>query len=78
MTNSGEIPIDLEDWRLPYTYIHEPATEELKTKEIVWAVPFQPNSLDQATTRIKASHYMKIHVDKGVDGNFKLQHDIPK
>ena len=32
LTNSGEIPIDIEDGRLPYTYIREPTTEELKTK----------------------------------------------
>ena len=55
LTDSGEIPIDLEDGRLPYTYIREPTTEELETKEIVWAVPFQPNSLEQATNRIKAA-----------------------
>ena len=32
LTNSWEIPIDLEEGVLPYTYIHEQTTEELKTK----------------------------------------------
>ena len=32
LTDSREIPIDLEEERLPYTYIHEPTTEELKMK----------------------------------------------
>ena len=50
LTDSGEIPINIEEGRLPYTYILEPTTEELETKEIVWEVPFQPNSLEQATT----------------------------
>ena len=27
VTNSGEIPIDIEEERLPYTYIREPTTE---------------------------------------------------
>ena len=78
LTNSGEIPIDLEEGRLPYTYIRKPTTEDIKTKEIVWAVPFQPNSLDQATTRIKAARNMKIHVDKGTNSDFNIQPDIPK
>ena len=78
MTNSGEIPIDLEEGRLTYTYIREPTTEELKTKEIVWAVPFQPNSLERSTTRIKAARNMNIHVDKGVDSDFNIQPEIPK
>ena len=52
--------------------MREPTTKNLKTKEIVWAVPFQPNSLEQATTRIKAAQDMKIHVNKGVDSDFKL------
>ena len=41
-------------------------------------MPFQPNSLEQATTRIKFACNMKIHVDKGVNSDFKLQPDIPK
>ena len=77
-TNSGEIPIDLEKGRLPYPYIRKPTTEEIKTKENVWAVPFQPNSLEKAITRIKAARNMKIHIDKGVDSDFKIQPDIPK
>ena len=32
LTDSGKIPIDLEDGRLPYTYIHKPTTEEPETK----------------------------------------------
>ena len=78
LTNLGEIPIDLEEGILHYTYISEPTTEELETKEIVWAVPFQPNTLEHATTRIKAACNMKMYVDKGVDSGFKLQTDIPK
>ena len=58
--------------------MREPTTKELETKEIVWAVTFQPNSLEQATTIIKAAWNMKIHVNKGVDSDFKLQPDIPK
>ena len=68
-TDYGEIPIDLEEGRLPYTHIREPATEEIETKETIWVVPFQPNSLEQATTRNKAARNMKIHVNKGVDGD---------
>ena len=78
MTNSGEIPIDLEETRLTDTYIGEPTTKKLETKEIVSVVPFQPNSLEQATTRIKDARNMNIHADKGVDSDFKLQPDIPK
>ena len=52
---SGETPINLDEGRLHYTCIYKPTTEELKTKEIVWEVPFQPNSLEQATIRIKAA-----------------------
>ena len=78
LTDSGEIPIDIEEGRLPYTYIREPTTEELETKEIVWEVPFQPNSLDQAIIIIKAARNMKIHVDKVVNIDFKIQPDIPK
>ena len=52
LTDSGEIPINLEEGRFPYTYIRKPKTEELNTKEIVWEFPFQPNSLEQATTQI--------------------------
>ena len=32
LTDSGEIPIDLEEGRLSYTYICEPTTKELKIK----------------------------------------------
>ena len=32
LADLGEIPIDLEEGRLPYTYIHKPTTEELETK----------------------------------------------
>ena len=55
LTGSGEIPINLEEGRLTYTYIHEATTKELETKEIVRAVPFKPNSLEQVTTRIKSA-----------------------
>ena len=41
-------------------------------------MPFQPKSLEQAKTRIKAARNIKIHVDEGVDSDFKLQTDIPK
>ena len=78
LTDYGEIPIDLEEGRLPYTYIRKPTTEEIETKEIFRAVPFYPNSLEQATTIIKAARNMNIHVNKGVDSDFKLQPDIPK
>ena len=78
LTDSWKIPIDLEEGRLPYTYIPKIATEELKTKEIVWAVLSQPNSLEQAPTIIKDARIMKLHVDKGVNSDFKLQPDISK
>ena len=32
LTDSGEIPIDLEDGRIPYTNIREPTTEEPETR----------------------------------------------
>ena len=32
LTDSGDIPIDLDEGRLPYTYIREPTTEDLETK----------------------------------------------
>ena len=35
LTNSGDIPIDLDEGRMPYTYIRKPTTEELETKEII-------------------------------------------
>ena len=60
LTDSGDITIDLQEGRLPYTYIREPTTEQFKTKEIVWAVPFQPNSLEQAATIIKTARNMSI------------------
>ena len=40
LNNSGEIPINLEEERLSYTYIRDPSTEEIQTLPIVWSVPF--------------------------------------
>ena len=78
LTDSGDIPINIEEERLPYTYIREPTTEEIQTLPIVWVVPFQLNTLEQGVTWIKSAWNTKIHVDEDEDGDFNLQPDIPK
>ena len=78
LNDNREIPIYLEEERMPYTYVHEPTTEKIQTLPIVQAVSFQLNALEKSTNQIKADQNMKIQFNKDEDCDFKLQTEISK
>ena len=78
IVNSGEIPIDIDEDKFPFTNHLCPTPKELRMLTINWIVPFTPAALEKSTCKLGAARNLEVSVDDDKDYEPKIQTDTSR